>query len=48
MQIMGFSYICRLRGTVNLTAIYNNDSMITCMVNQTQVINYNVKGKNLL
>lgn len=46
--------MCRLKGTVDLPTIYNNDSMITCMVNRTQVIeydlilDYNAKGKNVI
>ena len=30
-------YICSLRGTVNLTTVYNNESSLTCTVNQNQV-----------
>ena len=38
MQISGFSYICSLGGTVNLPAVYNNESSLTCRVNQNQVM----------
>ena len=38
MQISGFSYICSLGGTVNLPTVYNNESSLTCVVNQNQVI----------
>ena len=38
MQISGFRYICSLRGTVNLTTVYNNESSLTCRVNQNQVM----------
>ena len=38
MQISGFRYVCSLGGTVTLPAVYNNESSLTCRVNQNQVI----------
>ena len=37
-QISGFRYNCSLRGTVNLTTVYNNESSLTCVVDQNQVM----------
>ena len=36
-QIGGFRYICSLGGNVNLSTVYNNESSLTCRVNQNQV-----------
>ena len=36
-QISGFRYICSLGGNVNLSTVYNNESSLTCKVNQNQV-----------
>ena len=39
MQISGFSYACHLRDQFDLPTVYNNESSLTCQVNQNQVIN---------
>ena len=36
-QINGFRYNCTLGGTVNLPTVYNDESSLTCRVNQNQV-----------
>jgi len=38
VQINGFSYACRLRDMFDLPTLYNNESSLTCLVSQNQVM----------